>query len=66
MNVVVRLKYYLDKRRMTQVQLAKQMDKSIMTVWKWTRGSFFPRLGDALKISIILRCKVDDIWKLVD
>ena len=38
MNVVVRLKYYLDKRRMTQVQLAKQMDKSIMTVWKWTRA----------------------------
>ena len=64
MLIIVKLSHWLHKRKMKQTTLAKLLDKCGLSVWRWTHGITFPPVDQALKISRILNCKIEDIWKI--
>lgn len=66
MKVMNHLSYWLTKRKIKQAELARMLKKCHMSVWRWVHGVTYPSILEALEISKILKCKVDDIWKITD
>lgn len=50
-----------EKRKMTQEQLAQKLDVGRTTVTLWELGVNSPRADMLVKLSKVLRCKVDDL-----
>lgn len=46
---------------LTQVEVAKVLEISIDTLWRWETGASEPRATDLLKMSELFRCSVDDL-----
>lgn len=62
--IIVNLGQWLNKRKIKQSQLARKLNRCNMSVHRWVHGETFPSIPDALQISQILRCKIEDIWKI--
>lgn len=46
---------------LTQVEVAKVLEISIDTLWRWETGAGEPRLSDMLKMSELFGCTVDEL-----
>jgi len=44
--------------------IAEKIGISTRTLYKWRKNESFPRLDQAVKLAVILKCKVDDLFEL--
>lgn len=57
----IKLKYYMDKARVNQTDLATAVNVSKSTVHCWLTGKAFPRIDVIQRIADTLGCKTDDL-----
>lgn len=58
-----RLRYYLDKNNMTQVELAKRLHVGSTTMYYWLNGIKTPRLDKVDKMCEIFGCTRSDLME---
>lgn len=58
---MLRLKEILDKKGLTQVWLADQIDKNVVTVSNWCQNKNQPSLKTLASISRVLQVKIADL-----
>ncbi|MCD8207608.1 MAG: helix-turn-helix domain-containing protein [Bacteroidales bacterium] len=56
-----RLKYYMDRYEMTQVELAKRLGVSTSTTYYWLNGIKTPRMDKVDEMCRIFHCKRSDL-----
>jgi len=55
------LKFLRKQNKISQEQLGKRMNKDYSTIGKWEKGTHYPVLDDAYKLSEILNVSIDDL-----
>lgn len=64
MEIINSLASLRKQKKISQLQLAKEVGVSVRTLYKWETGLEFPSIDKVYKISLILDTKVHDIFWL--
>ena len=59
----MRLKFFRDKRLLTQKNIAIALGLSVSTISKWESGISKPRADTLKKLADLLHCTVDELLK---
>ena len=59
----MKLKELRQAKKLTQIEIAKELEVSHTTVSMWETGAAFPRAGKLIKLADILGCTVDELLK---
>ena len=59
------IKELMEKANITEVKLAEQVDVPIQTIKYLIEGRYNPSLALAYRIAEVLKCKIEDLFKLV-
>jgi transcriptional regulator with XRE-family HTH domain len=60
--VVLRLKEYREKLKLSQRDVAKMMEITQAYYWYWEKGKNFPNANQILKLCEIFRCTPNDLF----
>lgn len=59
----MKLKELRQAKKLTQIEIAKELEVSHTTVSMWETGAALPRAGKLIKLADILGCTVDELLK---
>ncbi|MBS1413183.1 MAG: helix-turn-helix transcriptional regulator [Christensenellaceae bacterium] len=59
----MRLKFFRDKKSLTQKNIANVLGLSVSTISKWESGISKPRADTLKKLADLLNCTIDDLLK---
>lgn len=59
----MKLKELRQAKKLTQIEIAKELEVSHTTVSMWETGAALPRAGKLIKLAGILGCTVDELLK---
>lgn len=59
----MKLKELRQAKKLTQIEIAKELGVSHTTVSMWETGAALPRAGKLIKLADILGCTVDELLK---
>lgn len=59
----MKLKELRQAKKLTQIEIAKELEVSHSTVSMWETGAALPRAGKLIKLADILGCTVDELLK---
>lgn len=59
----MKLKELRQAKKLTQIEIAKELGVSHTTVSMWETGAALPRAGKLIKLADILDCTVDELLK---
>lgn len=58
-----RIKYYREKKHLSQLAVAEKMNVSQQAINKWENGDSFPRADKLPELAKILGCRIDDLFE---
>lgn len=57
-----RIKELREAKKMSQVELAKQLNVSLHSVWRWENEKIDPRATELLQLAEVFECEIKDLY----